>query len=66
MYATFTQSDTWRSFDRDPRFVMDVNGDGRADLAAFSDRFVRLKYSHGRELMTGAEELFYYHKMGGL
>jgi Ca2+-binding RTX toxin-like protein len=38
--TSYTESDTWVSFDLYPRQVADVNGDGRADIVGFANEGV--------------------------
>ena len=48
----------WTSFDRNPRHVADVNGDGRADIVGFGNDDVRVSLSLAPvedDLLTGGE-----------
>ena len=49
-------ADSWRS-DIQPRFVTDVNGDGRADLVGFADAGVRVALSSGAGFNASKLEL---------
>jgi hypothetical protein len=42
IYNDFGVNTSWTSQDKNPRFLADVNGDGRADIVAFADAGVRV------------------------
>ncbi|HEY9625068.1 MAG TPA: FG-GAP-like repeat-containing protein, partial [Crinalium sp.] len=42
--ADFTPSQSWDSFDKYPRQVADINGDGRADIVGFGDKDIAIAF----------------------
>ena len=43
----FTQDQGWTSFDKYPRWIGDVNGDGLDDIVGFGDRIILAAFSNG-------------------
>ena len=43
----YTYNSFWISFDKYPRIVADVNGDGKSDIVAFGERYVQVLLSTG-------------------
>jgi serralysin len=47
LQTEFTTNDGWLDFDRVPRYLADINGDGMADIAGFADDGVHVSLNDG-------------------
>ncbi len=47
IFTTFSVEDGWRSAENNPRFLADVNGDGKADIIGFAGDAVYVSLSKG-------------------
>lgn len=54
-YKGFCQADGWKSYDKFPRQLGDVNGDGKADIVGFGASAVMVSLSQGLPFQTAAE-----------